>query len=211
LAAELWSQKISFADLELGEKNDDGSAAMARDLFSGPPVNGKHSPPTDTFRWIVGIFSGDGAPRTIIRANKSDLLTYYPVKMNQHGEPTPLFKNYLFLEWRGEATLDICRATSLFIKVLSARDDDGIVRPILVRRNAVDENRAMVMAGRFNERIINRQFYGKGSIVAVLHGIMATRRVRLEEDILPEWRGNHRVKVDMNGVKGVIEIHKLAL
>jgi hypothetical protein len=26
-----------------------------------------------------------------------------------------------------------------------------------------------------------------------------------------EWRGNHRVKVDMNGVKGVIEIHKLAL
>jgi hypothetical protein len=181
-----------------------------RDLFNGAAHQSAVSE-SDSFHWIVAVFSENGATRTIIRANKCHLLTYYPVKMNQQGEPTPLFRNYLFVEWRGGVTLDICRATSLFLQVLSAKDENGIVRPILVRRNAVDENRAMVMAGRFNERIIDRRFYGRGSIVAVLHGVMSTRKVRLDEDILPEWRGNHRVKIDIDGVKGTIEVHQLAL
>jgi hypothetical protein len=108
-------------------------------------------------------------------------------------------------------TLDIFRSTSKFIRIISERDEDGIFHPVLVRRTAVDENRAMVLASKLNERIIDRRFYGRGSIVAVLHGIMSTRKVRLEEDILPEWHGNRRVKVDMDGIKGTIEIHQLAL
>jgi hypothetical protein len=98
-----------------------------------------------------------------------------------------------------------------FIRILTERDEEGLVRPRLVRRNAVDENKAMVMAGRFNERTIKRRIYERGSIVAVLHGVMATRKVRLEEDVLPEWKGNHKVKVDIGGLKGTIELFKLAL
>jgi hypothetical protein len=133
------------------------------------------------------------------------------VRFNHKGEAAPLFRNYLFIEWREGVTIETCRATSLFVKILSARDDEGIVRPIMVRRNAVDENRAIVLASKFNERIIDRRFYGKGSIVAVLHGVLATKKVRLEDDVTPQMRGSHRVRVDMDGVKGTIEIHKLAL
>jgi hypothetical protein len=187
---------------------------MSKDLFAARPVNGKHydlfsGAPIDPFRRVVSIFAGDGATRAIIRANKSDLLTYYPIRFNANGEP--IFRNYLFVERREELTLDLCRDTPKFIKILTAHDDEGLLRPVLVRSNAADQNRAMVLANKFNDRITNLHFYGKGSIVAVLHGIMATRKVRLLEDILPEWRGNHRVKVDMNGVKGTIEIHQLAL
>jgi hypothetical protein len=70
---------------------------------------------------------------------------------------------------------------------------------------------AMVLEGKYNERVIDRRFYGRGSIVAVLHGVMATRKVRLEQNVTPEMRGSHRVKVDIDGAKGTIEIHKLAL
>jgi hypothetical protein len=181
-----------------------------KDLFSRAP-NGYHyvRPIKDEFRWVVGVFREDGATQTIIRANKCNLLTYYPIRFNAKGEPTPLFRSYLFTEFREYVTLDIFRSTSKFIRILSAHDDEGLVRPILIRRTAVDENRAMVLASKFNERIIDRRFYGRGSIVAVLHGIMATRKVRLDEDVTPEMRGGRRVRVDMDGVKGTIEIHKL--
>jgi hypothetical protein len=196
------------------EKNNDakGGASML-DLFGAPEVNGNHyiKPVEDPFRWVVSMFAQDGATQTIIRSNKLCLATYYPIRFNSQGVPVPLFKNYLFVEWREGVTIEICRATSLFVRVLSARDDEGIVRPILVRRTAIDENKAMVMASKFNERIIERRFYGRGSIVAVLHGIMATRKVRLEENVTPQMRGSHRVRVDMDGVKGTIELHKLAL
>jgi hypothetical protein len=172
-------------------------------LFSGKHI--------DSFRWVVAIFAGDGATRVMIRAHKCDLLTYYPTRFNNQGNPVPLFRNYLFVEFREYITLDICRSTSNFIKVLSARDDEGLARPVLVPRNAIDENRAMVMAGRFNERSLQRQFYGRGSLVRVLEGTFIDRRVRLEEDVFPDWRGNHKVKVDIDGLKGVIEVHKLAL
>jgi hypothetical protein len=188
------------------------------DLFSGgaPKINGHHydlftGKQIDNFKWIVAIFNGDGATLVIIRAHRCNLATYYPIRLNNHGDPVPLFKNYLFVEFREYITLDICRSTSNFIKVLSARDDEGLARPVLVPRNAIDENRAMVMAGRFNERSLQRQFYGRGSLVRVLEGTFIDRRVRLEEDVFPDWRGNHKVKVDIDGLKGVIEVHKLAL
>jgi hypothetical protein len=186
------------------------------DLFSGAPVNGKHydlfsGAPIDTFRWLVAVFSQDGAVRAIIKANKADLKTYYPIRFNGKGEPTPLFRSYLFIEFREYVTIELCREVPKFIKILFERDEGGLVQSIKVRRNAIDENKAMVMAGRFNERIINRRFYGKGSIVRVLEGNFIDKNVRLEIDILPEMRGNYRVPVDINGMKAKIEIYKLAL
>jgi hypothetical protein len=179
------------------------SLAERGDLFGGKIE--------DPFRWVVGIFAQDGATRAIIKANKCKLLTYYPIVFSKDGEPRPLFRNYLFVEFREYVTIDLCRNTPKFIKVLTAHDGDGILRPILVRRDAVDENRAMVLANKFNERIIDRRFYGRGSIVAVLHGVMATRKVRLEENITPDMSGNRKIKIDMNGVRAAIEIHQLAL
>ena len=123
----------------------------------------------------------------------------------------PLWRNYLLIEFREGVTIDLCRTTSNFIKVISERNEDGLLHPILVRREAVKQSMTMVLEGKFNERIIERRCYGKGSSVAVLHGVMATRKVRLEEDVTPQMRGSHRVRVDMDGVKGTIEVHKLAL
>ena len=181
-----------------------------RDLFA-PKINGHAYLHQDTFRWVVSVFEQDGATQAIIRANRRNLLTYYPIRFNKNGEPVPLFRNYLFVEFNEYVTIELCRSTIHFIKIISAKDEDGIVRPILVRRNAVDENKAMVLAGKFNERLLVRRFYGKGSLVRVIEGTFIDKKVRLEEDVLPNWRGNHRVKVDVDGIKGVIEVYKLAL
>jgi hypothetical protein len=188
------------------------------DLFSGgaPKINGHHydlftGKQIDNFKWIVAIFNGDGATLVIIRAHRCNLATYYPIRLNNHGDPVPLFKNYLFVEFREYITLDICRSTSNFIKVLSAHDEEGLLRPVLVPRNAIDQNRAMVMAGRFNERSLQRQFYGKGHIVRVLNGIMADKKAKLGIDILPTMKGNLKVPIEIDGVKCTIELHNLAL
>jgi hypothetical protein len=181
---------------------------MAVDLFA---PNGYHYLDRDKFRWIVAIFMADGASVTIRRANANDLKTYYPIKFKGNGEPVPLFINYLFLEWREDITLQICRATTKFIKVLSAHDEEGILRPILIRRNAVEENRAMVIAKGFNERTITRSFYGKGSLVRVIEGNFIDKRVRLEQDILLEMCGRTKVRVNIGGINATIELFKLAL
>jgi hypothetical protein len=180
-------------------------SAPQSDLFGGIYV------PSDTFRWVVGVFSGDGATQAIIKTNKASLATYFPIRFNAKGEPTPLWRPYLFAEFRDGITMDLFRSTTKFIKVISERDEDGIYQPVLVRRGAVQESMAMVMAGRFNERAIVRQFYGKGSIVRVIEGTFIDKKVRLDEDIFPDWRGNHRVKVDIDGIKGSIEVYKLTL
>jgi hypothetical protein len=182
---------------------------MSRDLFSAP-INAHHYL-DDPFRWIVAIFSADGAVQAIIRAHKVELRTYYPIRFNAKSEPIPVFRNYLFGEFREYVTIDLCRETPNFIKVISAHDEEGMLRPILVRRNAINEHRAMILAGRFNERAINRQFYGRGSLVRVIEGTFIEEKVRLKEDMFPDWKGNHRVKVDIDGIKGVIEVYKLSL
>src|SRR5271166_5181901 len=166
---------------------------MAMDLFA-PKLNGHHylKPLEDPFRWVVAMFSADGAIQTIRRAHEYELKTYFPIRFNAKMEPIALFRNYLFIEHRENVTLDICRATTHFIKVLSRHDEDGILRPILVRRNAIEEDKAMVLAGRFNERSLVRRFYGKGSIVLVLDGVMANHKVKLLEDVLPKWKGDHK-------------------
>jgi hypothetical protein len=83
--------------------------------------------------------------------------------------------------------------------------------PIMVRHNAIDGSLRMIKAGAFNDVAPQRRYYGAGSIVVILDGIMHERKVRLEEEVTPDMRGTHKVKIDINGVKGKIEIGKLAL
>ena len=45
----------------------------------------------------------------------------------------------------------------------------------------------------------------------VTNGSFMDRKVGLEIDVAPEMRGNMKVPVSIDGIKAVIEIHKLAL
>jgi hypothetical protein len=96
-----------------------------RDLFA-PKVNGHAflKRLDDPFRWVVGVFSGNGATEIIRRANAKDLKTFYPIRRNLAGEYTPLWRAYLFVEWRETVTIDLCRATTHFIKIVSERDEN---------------------------------------------------------------------------------------
>jgi hypothetical protein len=180
------------------------------DLFNGVSHPAAISE-IDTFRWVVGVFKGEGAIEVIKRANANNLATYYPIRFNHQGEPTPLWRNYLFVEFNKDVTLQICRTTRKFLKIISGRDENGIVCPILVRRDAIQESMAMILAGKFNERTLVRKFYGRGTIVRILDGIMFDKAARLEMDVTPEMYGNQKVVIDINGVKCKIELFKLAL
>ncbi len=185
-----------------------------QDLFNGHSYSSAPASKIvieDSFRWIVGIFSRGGAIRVIQKANEINLRTFYPLRKNNKGEYVPLWVNYLFIEFQEAVTIDLCRSSAKFIRIISAHDEEGIMRPVLVRKGAVAESMSMLLAGRFNERTTQRRFYGKGSLVRVIEGIMADRKVRLEEDVFPDWRGNHRVKIDVNGLKATVELFNLAL
>src|ERR1700722_7239065 len=99
---------------------------MSKDLFDGgaPIINGKHydlfsGAPVDAFRWVVAMFSQDGASQIIQRANAIPLATFYPIKWDRHGDPVPLWQNYLFLEFKEAVTIDLCRTTTKFVKIIS--------------------------------------------------------------------------------------------
>jgi transcription antitermination factor NusG len=184
---------------------------MAKDLFA-TRINGHHYlPPIDEFRWVVGVFRADGATQIIKKAHESELETFYPIRKNYKGEYSPIWRNYLFMEWREYLTIEICRSTTKFMTFINTHDEDGIVKPVLVRRNAIDETLRMITMGKYDDKTFIRQFYGRGSIVRVLEGSFADKRVRLEMDITPEMKGNYKVAVDMGGIKAKIEIYKLAL
>jgi transcription antitermination factor NusG len=180
-----------------------------RNLFSAP-INGHHYLKRP-FKYICGVFSGDGAVQVIQRANEIPLATYFPIRFNGKGEPSPLWRNYLLIEFREGITINVCRTTSNFIKIVTERDEDGLSHPVLVSEAAIQQSMAMVLAGKYNERQLVRAFYGRGSLVRVIEGTFIDQKVRLEEDLFPDMRGNHKVKVDINGIKGVIEVYKLAL
>lgn len=184
---------------------------------SSAPINGKHydlfsGREVDDFRWIVGVFSGSGATQAIIKANAAHLATFYPIRFNRIGEPVPLYRNYLFLEFREFVTIALCRSTASFIKVLSARNPDSeISYPVIVRREAIHESLRLMMSGKFNERVFCRQFHGRGSLIKVTEGIFIGKNVILQIDITPEMRGSLRIPVLIDGIKAIIELHKLAL
>jgi hypothetical protein len=181
------------------------------DLFGAPKTNG-HAYLDDPFRWMVAIFSGSGASDIIQRANGCGLKSYYPLRFNVHGEARPLWKNYLFLEFREGISIELCRTTSKFIRVVSARDiDSDISKPVLVRRDAIAENMKLIEDGSFNAVAPRRQFYGIGSLVKVTGGALIERKVRLEADIPPEMPGRYAVAVSIGNWRGTIELFKLAL
>ena len=163
------------------------------------------------FSWIVATFQGTGASEVIKRANDVPLMTYYPLKINENGVPTPLWRNYLFIEFRGMLTLQICRSTTKFLQVLSCHDEEGTLRPVLVRKSAIDKNLALVRQGTFNSRQFTRKFYGKGSLVRVIDGVFADKKVRLEADLTPDMPGNKAIPVSIGAWSGKIEVFKLSL
>ena len=185
---------------------------MGRDLFGGA-TNGYHylSPLEDPFRWVVGVFSGNGAVEVIKRAYEKDLKTFYPIRRNLQGEYEPLWRAYLFVEWKETVTIDLCRTTSRFVKVISERDEDGLLTPVSVRKDAIADNMRMVMMGKFDDSQFKRRFHGRGSIVRVLEGNFADRKVRLEIDVPPDMNARTRAPVEINGIKCKIELFKLAL
>jgi hypothetical protein len=162
-------------------------------------------------RWVCAVFSSDGAIQIIKRAKQHDLQTYYPIRQNHNNEYVPMWRPYLFIQWNEVITINLCRTTSKFVKIISARDDDGIMQPVRVRKDAVSESLRMMTQGKFDEKKIMRRYYGKGSLVLVIDGVMHDRTVRLEADISPEMKGNHKVPISIDNWKGLIEIHKLAL
>jgi len=178
-----------------------------KDLFGAPKTNG-HSYP---FYWVCAVFNGDGAVEVIKRAYQSDIKTYFPIRKNHRNEYVPLWRSYLFVEWRETVTIDLCRTTTRFIKIVSERDEDGILHPILVRKDGINESLRMVTKGKFDDVTFQRRTYGRGSIVRVLEGNFIDQKVRLETDITPDMVGRTKVKVDINGLRATIELFKLAL
>jgi hypothetical protein len=185
------------------------------DLFSGAQVNGYHydlfETKVDTFRWIVAVFSGDGASWVIRRAKRHELATYYSIRINRLGDYVSLWKDYLFVEFRKGITIDLCHSTAKFLKVVSVHDEEGLLQPVLLRRSAIYESLRLMTQGRFDEKIFMRRFYGRGSLVMVIEGPWIDHKVTLEIDVTPEMKGSAKVPVSINGVKAKIELHKLSL
>jgi transcription antitermination factor NusG len=183
-----------------------------RDLFA-PKING-HSflkPVEDEFRWVVGVFSGNGAVEVMQRAHAKEIKTYFPIKFNGKGEPVPLWRSYLFIEFVEGISIELCRTTSNFLKIISERDNDGILRPLLVKKDAISESLNLMKQGRYNDVTFKRNFYGKGSLVRVLEGNFIDMKVKLRENVTSHMRGIHKVSVEINGIRAKIELFKLSL
>ena len=184
------------------------------DLFSAP-INGKHYDPfgfeTDDFRWICAVFQSDGAIQIIKRAKERDIQIFYPIRRNVEGNYVPMWRPYLFVQWKDGITINLCRSTAKFIKIISTKDEDGISRPVLVKRDAVGESLRLVTMGKFDEKAYERRFYGKGSIVLVREGNFLDKKVTLEIDVPPYMNGRTKIPVDINGIKAKVELYKLVL
>jgi hypothetical protein len=158
------------------------------------------------FYWIVAMFTGCGASDVIKRANGIPLQTYYPLRLNKDGNMVPLWRNYLFIEFKGRISVDICRSTYRFLKFINI---DKI--PILVPKNAINSHLELLNQGKFDEKTHFRRFHGRGALITVIDGNFANKRVRLEADIPPNLPGNKLVPVSIGNWSGKIELFKLAL
>jgi hypothetical protein len=119
---------------------------MGRDLFNGASHPAAIS--AIEIHWIVGVFQQDGAVEVIKRANESDLKVFYPIRQNIKGEYKRVWANYLFMQFVESVTIDLCRTTSKFIKIISAHDEEGVLRPILVRKDAIAESLRLMTTGK---------------------------------------------------------------
>ena len=178
--------------------------AAKLDLFGGVQE--------DPFRWIVAIFAANGATQIIQKATSIPLKTYYPIRANKKGEYVALWSNYLFVEFQECTTMNLCRSTVSFIGIISARDiDSQIRRPVLIRRDAIQESMRLMRDGKFDEMEVKRRFYGRGSRVLVRGGSFMGRYVTVQIDIRPNLDGRVNIPVDIDGHKATIELFKLAL
>jgi hypothetical protein len=182
-----------------------------RDLFALTNGHAYLRPLDDPFRWVCAMFASNGAVQIIRRAYAKDLKTFYPIRRNLQGEYAPIWRSYLFIEFREGVTINLCRTTTHFIKIVSERNKDGLITPVMMRKDGIKESLRLVTMGKFDESQFKRQFHGKGSIVRVLEGVSIDRRVTLEIDVPPDMNGRTRIPVDMNGIKCKIELFKLAL
>jgi transcription antitermination factor NusG len=181
-----------------------------KDLFNGAGHPSAVSE-IDSFRWIVSVFSGNGAVDVIKRANEKEIKTFFPIRRNLRGEYVALWSSYLFIEFVEGVTINLCRTTTRFIKIVSERDEDGILQPIKVRKEGINESLRLMTQGRFDDVTFRRRFHGKGTIVMVIDGVFVDQKVRLEEPVTPDMPGRAKVKVDLNGLKATIELFKLSL
>jgi hypothetical protein len=171
----------------------------------------QENPTIHDFDWIVATFYGCGATEVIQRANEVPLQTYYPLRTNIYGNIVPLWRNYLFVEFREYVTIPLCRSTFKFINVISTHDEEGFLHPVLVPKNAINENLNLVRSGVLDNKSYSRRFYGRGSLVKVIDGVFCNKKVRLEDDIDPNMPGNKAISVSIGGWNGKIEIYRLAL
>jgi hypothetical protein len=160
----------------------------------------------EEFNWSVAMFKDKGATQVIRRANDQSLKTYYPFKRNRLGDFVPLWRNYLFIEFRQYITINICRSTSNFIKILSIDN-----QPILVRKSMINESMKLFHLGTFDDIIFKRPFYGKGSIVTIINGDFSDRKVELLANIPSDMSGAKKVPISIGGWRATIEVFKLAL
>ena len=188
------------------------------DLFEAPPrLNGHHydlfsGKEIDDFRWCIAIFVSNGASQIIQKANAVPLATFYPIFINKACEYVPVFRNYLFIEFKESSTYKLCHSSLNFVRMITARDVDGdVYKPILVRRDAIKESVELLRQGKFNELEVKRRFYGRGSRVLVKDGSFSGKQVTIQIDIRPSMNGRVSVPVDINGHRATIELFKLAL
>jgi hypothetical protein len=170
------------------------------DLFAAPETI------TNDFHWAVAMFKANGAVQVIRRASDNQLKTYYPFKRNRLGDFVPLWRNYLFIQFQQCLTIDICRTTSNFIKLLSIEN-----QPILVRKNAINESMRLLQLGKFDDVVYKRPFYGQGSLVNIISGDFSDRKVELLADIPSDMPGSKKIPISINGWRANIEVFKLAL
>jgi hypothetical protein len=176
------------------------------DLF-----NGSSSAHQEDFMWSVAVFRATGASEVIKRANQHELHTFYPFRRTRNGDLIPLWRNYLFIEFKQILTLNICRSTSNFIKILSIPDEEGQNQPVLVRKNVINDSMRFLQIGKFDDVAPHRRFYGRGSYVSIINGDLLGKKVELLSDIPSDMSSNKRVAISIGGWRATIEVFNLAL
>jgi len=159
----------------------------------------------DKFFWAVGIFSGNGAMETIKYALDARLETFFPYKVNKRGEFTPLWKNYLFIEYINPVTTLVCRQNSKFINFINFNG-----QPELIYRNAIDECLKLLRLGKYNHILPQRTYIERGTEVRIMNdNNFDGKLVKLLCDVTPDMSDNRRIPVDFGNLKMMIEIRKL--
>jgi hypothetical protein len=158
--------------------------------------------------WILSVFYGNGAIEAIRKAIEYQLQIYYPHKINKNNQIIPIWRSYLFLEFIPKISVEVCRFSSKFVKVIT--DKDG--SPILIRQSMLNESLELLKSGWYNDISPQRKYYNGGATVRInSQDFWNGKFVRLLCDIQPSWSDDKMVPIEINGWKCLIELRKLAL